>query len=144
MKRKSAIIAVLAALTIGGTMVMASPALAHGCSPGFWKTHPEAWPAGYSPGQTVDSVFTGADSSLGTQTLLQALYFKGGPDLIGGEEILLHQATAAVLNSAQFHLKITVAYIVSTTNDALASQDRDTMVALGARWDTLNNRTCPL
>jgi hypothetical protein len=40
-----------------------------------------------SPDQTVDSVFTGADASLGSQTLLQALSFKGGNDLIGAQMI---------------------------------------------------------
>src|SRR5437667_8671818 len=83
MKRKTALVAVLAAMTISGTMVLASPALAHACSPGYWKNHTESWPGAYSPGQTVDSVFTGADASLGSQTLLQALSFQGGPGIVG-------------------------------------------------------------
>ena len=147
MKRtRLATFVVVAALT-AGLVGSAAPAQANpSCTPGFWKNHVEAWPAGVSPDQTVDSVFTGADASLGSQTLLQALSFKGGDDLIGAERVLLRAAVASYLNATRFkNFKPDAATVIADTNAALASGDRDTIIAQAEHWDFLNNkRPCPL
>ena len=116
-----------------------------GCTPGFWKNHPELWHT-YSPGQTVDSVFAVplALSDLGDDTLLQALAYGGGPGALGGAKNLLRQAVAALLNAADPDVAypMTEADIISQVNDALASLDKDTMNELKNTLDENNNLGC--
>lgn len=81
----------------------AAPPPDMGCGPGHWKNHTDAWSAsGFSPSQTVGSVFSGASAypSLASQTLLQALQGGGGNGAIGGARILLRAAVAAVINGS--------------------------------------------
>ena len=54
------------------TVTVPSCAAQQGCTPGYWKNHPNAWRC-YSTTQTVGSVFIGVDASLANETLLQAL-----------------------------------------------------------------------
>ena len=50
-----------------------------GCTPGFWKNHPEAWQE-YLPTQTIASVYSGAAGTpYGNLNLLQGLSLQGGP-----------------------------------------------------------------
>ena len=121
-----------------------------GCTPGYWKNHTASWPpTGYSTSQTVDSVFASVNPSfpaLGDATLLQALSFAGGPGKIGAAEILLRAAVAALLNAAHpdvAYPRLT-ADVIAQVNAALASDSRDTMLALAAALDADNNRGCPL
>jgi hypothetical protein len=89
-----------------------------GCTPGFWKTHPSDYPAGYSPSTTLGSVFTGLPSSYASMTLSSALSLGGG-DL----NALLRQAAAALLNSASTEVdySYTTAEVIAMTNAAIAS-----------------------
>jgi hypothetical protein len=116
-----------------------------GCTPGYWKNHADSWvPTGYSPAQTVGSVFTGSlyDSS----TLLEALNFGGGSGVAGAQRILLRAAVAGLLNAANPDVEYTtsVADLIDDVNAALASGDRDTILALAAEIDADNNLGCPL
>jgi len=119
-----------------------------GCTPGYWKNHTDSWPpTGYSPTQTVSSVF--AQSTLypvGPSHMLNALGFAGGPGVDGAAEILLRAATAALLNASHPGVSYprTAPSVVADVNSALASQSRDTMLALAAALDADNNRGCPL
>lgn len=120
-----------------------------GCTPGYWKNHTRSWSGtGYSPSQTVVSVFSGASAfpSLAGQTLLQALQGGGGPGTLGAAKILLRAATAALLNAASSGVDYprTSAQIISDVNAALASNNRDTMLALASALDRDNNLGCPL
>lgn len=119
---------------------------AQGCTPGFWKNHPNVWPAPYTPSQLVSSVFTGADPSLASATLIQALAFKGGPGVVGAESILLRAAVAALLNSADSSISypLTTAQVIAQVNTALASGDRSTILALATLLDDDNNLGCPI
>jgi hypothetical protein len=120
---------------------------AQGCTPGYWKNHLDAWAAtGYSPGQTVSSVFSGADPSLAGATLLQALNFKGGSKIVGAQQILLRAAVASLLNAAHAGVgfPLTTADVIASVNAALASGDRDAILALAADLDAKNNLGCPL
>jgi hypothetical protein len=120
-----------------------------GCTPGFWKTHPTTavWgPTGYSPDQTVESVFNVPDTyGLDSKTLLQALAFDGGPGAKGAAKILLRAGVAALLNDA--HPSIGYAYsgdVIDDVNAALATGSRSAMLALATQLDALNNSGCSI
>ena len=120
-----------------------------GCTPGYWKNHTDSWPAtGYSPSQTVSSVFIQVVlyPSLSTARLLDSLSFGGGPDLSGAAEILLRAATAALLNASHPNVSYPrpPSTVIADVNGALASQNRDVMLALAAALDADNNLGCPL
>ncbi|HEX5717842.1 MAG TPA: hypothetical protein VF179_16915 [Thermoanaerobaculia bacterium] len=120
-----------------------------GCTPGYWKNHTDSWPpTGYSTGQKVQNVFSQASlyPSLGPLTLLQALSFQGGSDLTGAAGNLLRAATAALLNSAHSGVDYpwVTGTVISSVNAALASKNRDTILALAADLDQDNNLGCPL
>ncbi len=120
-----------------------------GCTPGFWKNHEAAWgPTGYSPGQTVGSVFTvPADlSDLADDTLLEALDYGGGPKVKGAAQILLRAAVAALLNASHPDVDYpsSPSDVIADVNSALASLDRDTILDLATALDNDNNLGCPL
>ena len=124
------------------------PIANQGCTPGYWKNHPDSWAAtGYSPTQTASSAF--AQASLypaGPSSLLSALAFGGGPDLNGAAEILLRAGVAALLNASHPNVNYPQppATVVADVNTALASQNRDAMLILAAALDADNNLGCPL
>lgn len=117
-----------------------------GCTPGFWKNHPEAWPGSFSPSQSVGSVFSGASAfpSLASASLLDALAFRGGSGAEGAARILLRAAVAALLNSATFGASYPFSSVVSTTNAALTGGNRSAMLSLATDFDVANNLGCPL
>lgn len=129
--------------------VTATPVLGvDGCGPGFWKTHPTAavWgPAGHSPGDTVSSVFA-VDGTAGSATLLQALDFRGGRGIDGAERILMRAAVSALLNAS--HLNVGYAFsdadVISLVQEAVASNDRRSLLELAGMLDDLNNGFCPI
>jgi hypothetical protein len=118
-----------------------------GCTPGYWKNHLDSWAAaGYSPGQTVASVFSAAAAnSQGSDSLLAALNYGGGPGAEGAAKILLHPSVAALLNGSHPDVSSTysVASIIADVNAALASGNRDTMLSLASSLDAANNLGCP-
>jgi hypothetical protein len=119
-----------------------------GCTPGFWKQeqHFDSW-TGFSPSQTLESVFNVPDSlGLDNATLLEALNFGGGPGVLGGAQILLRAGVAALLNAASpdVDYPLSTAEVISAVNAALASGDRDTMLDLAGVLDANNNLGCPL
>ena len=128
------------------TPTTTQPPGGEGCTPGYWKNHPEAW-IGFTTGQTLESVFDVPDSlGLDNVSLLDALSFPGGPGVQGGAQILLRAAVAAVLNSANPNVdySMTTAGVISAVNTALASNIRSNMTGLGTVLDNLNNDGCPL
>ncbi len=126
----------------------ASPtATANGCTPGFWKTHPNVWgPTGFTPGQTVGSVFTVPFSALSNATLIQALAFQGGSTVQAADAILLRAAVAALLNSAHplVGYPLTTAQVIAQVNAAIATGDRGTILALASQLDGFNNAGCSI
>ena len=149
MTRRILIVLVLGAFALA---VGANPAATHpdgkgdeGCTPGFWKNHPEAWPI--STGTTLEDVFDVPDEfGLDSATLLDALEFKGGPGLAGMARNLLRQAVAGYL--AALHPDVDypriASEVVSLTNAALDSGSRARMERVKDRFDRFNNRGCPL
>ncbi|MDQ3783703.1 MAG: hypothetical protein M3360_02305 [Actinomycetota bacterium] len=147
---KKRFLSVLAlSLTLASLTAVTSPALAwdkgtEGCTPGYWKNHPEAW-VGYSPSQTVASVFDGEHGSLSDATLIEALSFDGGSGLVGAERILLRASVASLLNaSSDIDFGYGATRVVNSTNRALLSDSRPRILRLAAEFDRLNNRGCPL
>ncbi|MDQ3627645.1 MAG: hypothetical protein M3419_02280 [Actinomycetota bacterium] len=131
-----------------------------GCTPGYWKNHPENWQE-VKPGDllkfdhnsTAFPPFMPTDADLdgsGTDdTFLAALSFKGGSGLVGAEQILFRAAVAAWLNAAYddadgFGYPLRRKDFVPEVNAAIASGDRQTMLDLAAELDALNNLGCPL
>jgi hypothetical protein len=126
-----------------------TPSVGQGCSPGFWKNHPEAYPSPYTPNTTLGSVFNlppcNNISSLANATFDNALNFGGGPTVLDAARILLRQAVAAVLNAAAgIGYPLSVSQVISEVNAALASCNRATILAEAARLDAFNNLMCPL
>jgi hypothetical protein len=113
-----------------------------GCTPGFWKQdqHFDSWPVPITTTLAgAGFVGTGNDSV----TLLAALSFQGGPTLQDAKNILMRAAAAAYLNSFAVDYPLTTAEVISMVNDALASGDRATILALAATLDANNNLGCP-
>jgi hypothetical protein len=120
-----------------------------GCTPGYWKNHADSWPAsGYATAQKVQSTFSEASryAAFGSASLLNALSFQGGAGVEGGVGNLLRAATASLLNAAHPGVDFPrpAAGVISDVNAALASGNRDQMLALAANLDRDNNLGCPL
>jgi hypothetical protein len=123
------------------------PVGTEGCTPGYWKNHPEDWVV-YSPNQTTSSVFSAASQygALGSQTLLQSLQGGGGPGTTGAAKILLRAAVAALLNSVQpeVNYPYSPGQIINKVNKALMTNNRQTILQLATKLDEFNNLGCPL
>jgi plastocyanin len=124
------------------------PPVFEGCAHGYWKNHPKSWrPTGFSPNQTVESVFDVPDAyGLDNATLKDALRFGGGPGAKGAAKILLRAGVAAMLNASHPDIlsgenKFLIFLEVSA---ALGSRDRGVMLRLATALDRDNNRNCPL
>jgi hypothetical protein len=137
------------------TYVWGNTGEVYGCTPGYWKNHQDRWvPTGYTTSATLVSVF-GVNAPAGT--LLDALYFPGGPGVAGGKQILLRAAVASLLNMAHPDVAFTVpaygglpaitstAGLISSVSTALGGS-RGTMLALASQLDAANNavNSCPL
>jgi subtilisin-like proprotein convertase family protein len=125
-----------------------TPQRLQGCAPGYWKQphHLDSW-SGFTPGQTLESVFDVPDAfGLDDTTLLAALDGQGGPTVADAAELLLRQAAAALLNAASptVDYPLSVNDVINRVNAALASGDRSTILALASELDRLNNLGCPL
>ncbi|MBI3971499.1 MAG: hypothetical protein HY332_09440 [Chloroflexi bacterium] len=127
-----------------------TPTPFEGCTPGYWKQpqHLDSWaPTGFSPNQTLESVFDVPDSfGLDNVSLLDALSLQGGPGLRGAAEVLLREAVAALLNSAHPDVDYprSTSAVITAVNAALASGNRATILNLAAALDADNNLGCPL
>jgi hypothetical protein len=157
MRRRKAIsvLSVMALLAIN-LIVLVPPASAciAGCTPGYWKQeqHFDNW-WGYDPNDSVGDVFSeAAIYGLGSDTLLDALDYPGGPDADGAARILLRAATALLLNSTYdaahgggwWYSYWTPAQIASDVNHWLAAGVREDMLARAELFDAFNNLGCPL
>jgi hypothetical protein len=110
-----------------------------GLTPGFWKNNADkhgasAW-MGYSPDQSVESVFGDAFGNLGSLTLAQALGQKGG-----GINALLRHSVAGILNAAHTEVDyaLTTQQIIEAVNDAVDSGGK-AIEQLKNQLDTYNN-----
>ncbi len=146
MPRRMLIVFVLGALVAA---IAATPATAHetgneGCTPGFWKNHPEEWAI---PNSTLEQVYNVPDAfGLDNRTLRQALSFHGGPGLAGMARNLLRHSVAGLLNimHPDIEYPLNEFQIISRTNTALNSGSRSTMEAQKNEFARFNSLGCPL
>jgi hypothetical protein len=112
-----------------------------GCTPGFWKNHPEEWPAAYDPDDLFRDVFGVTIAGDPDLTLLQALNLGGG-----GENALARHAVAALLNAAsdEVDFEFTEQEVIDKVQAAIASGDPEEIEDLKDELDRENNRGCPL
>lgn len=159
----------IAAAVLAGCVALSAPVGAvtvgnnEGCTPGYWKNHTTSWEE-YTTSTKLSSLFTIPDSlaSFRTQTMLAALNGGGGPGLDGAATILFRAAVASYLNAAHdsvhFPLRRSLpspfqpwasdprfaSGIRTAVSAALATGDRDTILALATTLDDANNLGCPL
>lgn len=119
-----------------------------GCTPGYWKNHLASWgPTGYSPSQTLGTVFSVAGlGSLSSDSLLTALSYGGGSSLVDAKRILLRAAVAALLNAAHpdVDYAMSEAAIIADVNAELVGGTRDSILDLKDELDDANNAGCPI
>lgn len=138
----------MVAIGILSLMLLAGANTATACEEGltlgYWKNHTDEW-VDYDPEDTIVSVFGDlppAYDALESCTLLAALRFKGGKDIVAAAKLLLKQAVAALLNIA--HPEINYIIDFATLNDRvhthLASEDRSTILTYANWLDGENNR----
>lgn len=121
-----------------------------GCTPGYWKNHTDSWEEATTDTTLADALFVNANVD-GSDTLLDALQYGGGPGLAGAERILMRAAAAAWLNAAHEgvdyplrRFNINFYGIVPTVNAAIASGSRAQMLSVAKFLDDTNNADCPL
>jgi hypothetical protein len=131
-----------------------------GCTPGYWKNHLDRW-TGYSPDQSVGSVFGSAPNPIRGQTLEDALNYPGGTGLEGPKRILLRATVATLMNfaSGEFNFEVpayqtleelmTSSALIGHVNGILALGDpgsREAILLLANQLDRANNAAngCPL
>ena len=107
-----------------------------------WQKAPASWPAPYTSGQTIGSVFTSAPWSVASSSLQDALDGKTGDKSL---KELLKQATAALLNAASPNIDypFTVAEVVQAVNTALSSYDDQSRKELTTLFKEANEVACP-
>jgi hypothetical protein len=104
-------------------------------------------PTGFSPNQTVESVFDlPAFPNIGNATLDEALGFGGGPTVAAAVRVLIRQAVAGVLNASHpdVNYPLTAAQIIANVNAAIATNNRNTILGLKDQIAGFNERRCPL
>jgi hypothetical protein len=114
--------------------VFAAP---EGCTPGYWKTHADAWAGtGYSPTDDFDTVF-GVDAFTPDITLMQAAWLGGG-----GANKLARHSVAALLNASdsEVNYPLTQAEVLASVQNAYNTQ---TYEPLATNLDSDNNLGCP-
>ena len=113
-----------------------------GCTPGFWKNHPESWPVSAgSPEQVFPMGDLNGDGA--PDTYLHTLSYKGGPGMDGARRILIRATMAAYLNQNAFGENYTCSgdWILLYLH-AIVSDDRDLMIANANLIDACNNSIC--
>jgi hypothetical protein len=121
----------------------------NGCDVGYWKNHTSNWPTPYTTATTLGSKFTlptcGNINTLGSDTFLTALNYNGGSQLRDAAKTLLRQAVAALLNAASgVGYPLHQDQIKAEVNAALASCNRQTILAEANRLEAFNKLHCPL
>lgn len=145
-------------------LVAALPASANvtqGCTVGFYKNHTQFLNSGtctnevFDANTVVSTIFPDVDPCVGAFTFLGLLNAPtsacgGANTMAGGQIILLRQTIARLANAANSSpaacnaLPGTTNRTNSAIDDAIATNNRNEMITLGAVLDTLNNGTCTL
>ncbi len=124
-----------------------------GCTPGYWKANAKfkkdpanAWTV-EDPDDTLDDAgFSPQLQDVSTE-LLDALKLNGGKDAAGMERNLLRQCVAAKLNAENPNVAYAITNsneVIQVCNEAMATEDRDTMEELKDLLDEFNNAGCSI
>jgi len=127
---------------------------------GVWATYsdarsyPDYWPpTGYTANTSVKSTFSRVANnpykSLANSSLLNALSFSDGNDLVGAAQTLLRVATKALLDASHPSVvyRLSATEVLAKVNAALDSQDQGIMLQLAndlASYDALRNFQIPV
>jgi len=126
------------------------PCEEEGCTPGFWKNHPDCWCAEYQPETLIKDVWVIPDELLEklgeNTTLMMAMKYGGGKGVKGAAKILLRAATASLQNACNGDVSfaLSVEEVITGGNAALATMDRKQILKLASTLDDLNNSGCPI
>lgn len=119
-----------------------------GCTPGYWKNHTDSWVTYESYHAVMDIIVfpTALYHEFAGVTIHQALSLKGGNGVEGAARILVRHAVAALLNvrHSGVNYPLEKDQIKSLVNSALASLDRDQILAAATFLMTQNELGCPL
>ncbi len=160
MKRFKALFITLVMVTFSCQMVAAQEIGDEGCTTGFWENHSilkgsnDCWCEGYAVDTLLTDIFDAdnltaispnprgrkqknAPGFVG-ETMNDALMFRGGGSVEGAVRNLLRQSASALLNacSANVDFAYTETEIITMVDDALASQDIETIT--GVKNDLAN------
>lgn len=164
MRRRMYLAAVLAAVTLAtlAPVAQATNIGYEGCTPGYWKNHPDNWEES-TPDDLLSQLgipgkpgwlFHWKIAEFGNWTLMDALNAQGGTDLKGAAEILIRAGAAAWLNAA--HEGLGYPYrrfstgldgrpsLIYLMNSTLQSGSRMKMLRVATTLDQANNLGCPL
>jgi hypothetical protein len=118
-----------------------------GCSHGFYKNHtgPAAW-VGYTTASLLQGPFTPLNSAISGNNFGQALNYSGGSGVLGAQRTLMRNAVAALLNAANTNVNypLTTAQVIAQVNAALATNNRNAILAFEQVLDGYNNAGCPI
>ena len=112
-----------------------------GLSHGFWKNHESEW-VGYSHDDMTGEIFEIPHGlSCCNDSFHNALRFKGGNSVGKAAKLLMIQAVAALLNAAHpdINYPLSESEIITLVNDALATENRKTLLQLKDILDDYNN-----
>ncbi len=149
-KTRNVTIFALAVLFMLGLIVRPGLGWHDGCTPGFWKNHPEAWLS--DPDSLLTNYFDEVPAALQGDSLIMALKYPGGKGYLGAARILLRTAVAAMLNIQHpdveyrgWHFGFKdVGDLKIAVDGALNSLDRELILDLAEELDGYNNWNCPL
>jgi hypothetical protein len=108
---------------------------AGGCTPGYWKNHPEVWKS-YAPSDNFDKVF--GVTYFGSLTLLEAAGLGGG-----GFNALARHAVAALLSANNSNIKygLSTSEIIALVQEAFKTKNPEPFKNVFA---ALNESGCPI
>jgi hypothetical protein len=138
-----------------------------GCTIGYWMNHDGAQRSGRGPDRFRTDSWQHTDYLTDTllhdvfeigaafdidsdDTFRMAIEYRGGPTLTDAAQLLLRQAVAGLLSATYEKDGETIDYewsaetIIAEVNEALASEDRQTILDLAGTLDAMNNAGCPL
>jgi len=116
-----------------------------GCTPGYWKNHPDLWPAPWTPESLFSDAF-GIDPCIpggAGMTLMEALNLQGG-----GKKALTRHAAAAFLNAERPEVDsypswwVVEMYVAACNNSNLVSGTLSAFVQVNESCCPCNNDSC--
>lgn len=120
-----------------------------GCTPGFWKNHPNCWCEAYDEEDRVGEVFDIPSpelEELADDSLMDALRYHGGPGALGKARNLLRHGVAALLNACGEHVDypLSVQGVIDTVNEALETLDEHEINMVKDMLNDYNELGCPI